>query len=172
MEPDAPSHNLNFAHGIFQQREPAKIPPVDAASVLQRLNFPGSCSHKFPDIPNTHPLVPARTGSPPFRPKQTPIHPAHEFRMSPHHAQFSAATIFWQSFRTPIRPDSTAHVITRTQQRIRQMRTPCDPSDRVSVSLEDGQRTGVWLADVECTDQTVDAGGGDDGAAVFVPVVG
>jgi uncharacterized protein YdiU (UPF0061 family) len=50
------------------------------------------------------------------------------------------------------------------------MRRPCHLSDGVVVTLEELQRT-RGLADVEGADDTVYARDGEDGAAVFVPVV-
>lgn len=52
------------------------------------------------------------------------------------------------------------------------MRTPGDFPDGVVVAGEDGEGALVWGSDVEGADLAVDAGGGDDGGAVFVPVVG
>ena len=40
------------------------------------------------------------------------------------------------------------------------------------MAREDGDGSPVRGADVEGTDQAIDAGGGDDAVSVFVPVVG
>lgn len=51
------------------------------------------------------------------------------------------------------------------------MRTPCDFADGVFMSWEDDERALIWGANIEGADHTVDAGGGDDGWAIFVPIV-
>lgn len=40
------------------------------------------------------------------------------------------------------------------------------------MALQHGDRAALRVPDVEGADRGVDAAGGDDGAAVFVPVVG
>lgn len=52
------------------------------------------------------------------------------------------------------------------------MRRPGQLADRVVVAGEQNLGGSRGLAQVEGADQAVDAGGGEDGAAVFVPVVG
>ena len=51
------------------------------------------------------------------------------------------------------------------------MRAPSDFPDGVVVAGEDGEGALIGGSDVEGADLAVDAGGGDDGGAVFVPVV-
>ena len=52
------------------------------------------------------------------------------------------------------------------------MRTPRHFPDRVVVAGKNSDGSVLRAADVESADQAVDARGGDDAVAVFVPVVG
>lgn len=71
-----------------------------------------------------------------------------------------------------VRPDPTRHVVARAQQHVAEMRAPTHLPHGVLVARQYGRGTLSWTADVEGPDQVVDACGGDDGGAVFVPVVG
>ena len=98
-----------------------------ASRRLSASRFRESSPHAVPDIPDTHSLVPSRTGGPALRPKQTPVDSTNELRMSHHGTHFSSRSrnhahlsipIPLHSLRTPISPHPTRHVITCTQQRI------------------------------------------------------
>lgn len=52
------------------------------------------------------------------------------------------------------------------------MGAPSDFTDGVAVAGKDGEGALVRGTDIESADLAVDAGGGDDGGAVFVPIVG
>ena len=123
--------------------------------------------HRLPNIPNTQPLIPPHTRRPPFLPKHAPINPNRKLRMPSHPPHLPPLPPL-----PPIIPHPTRHIIARAQQRPRQMRTPRHPPNRILMPRHHAQGALPRGADVECADEAVDACSGDDGGAVFVPVVG
>ena len=70
--------------------------------------------HEPSNIPHTNSFVPAAARSPAFTPKQTPIDACRELGMDPHPSSFS-----WNlASLDTVTPDSTGHIITRTEQEI------------------------------------------------------
>lgn len=142
-----------------------------------------SRSHEFPNVPNTNPLIPPRTRGPSLRSKEAPVNSTDKLCMLSHPSQFPShafpislharrTRLQRLSFGAPIRPYTTRHVVTRTQQRVREVWTPCDAPHGIFVPLQDRGGPGVGGAGVEGADETVDACGCDYGGAIFVPVVG
>lgn len=69
-------------------------------------------------------------------------------------------------------PHAAGHVVAGAQEHVAGVRAPGEFADGVVVGGQDGERAlGAAGAEVEGADVSVDAGGGDDGGAVFVPVV-
>lgn len=140
-------------------------------------------------IPTQQPLIPPHRSNPTPGPKKTPIHARRELRMAIHHAQLhprpdrlshpSCSFHWWlwlwlwlRLHSRPIRPQPHRHVVTRTNQNIRRMRTPRQPAHRVLVAQEERHRPARRIPDVEGADRPVDAPRRDDRLAVLVPVVG
>src|ERR1700730_13748810 len=129
---------------------PYHIPPT--------LNF--SLPHNRSNVPNQQPLVPTTASTPPFSPKQAPIHPCHKLGM-PHHptqllpnptrtAHSTKSTPFSaHSHRRSVTPHSTRHIITRTQQHITQMRTPRQLPHRILMPLQQRHRSLRRTSDIK-----------------------
>ena len=136
-------------------------------------------THNGPGIEHTHHLIPSTTSRPPLSPKQTPIHPRHKLGMSSHSPQLSCgqqtpvntSTTLSIPVAAPISPHPARHVVASTEQQIRVVRRPRHLPHRVLMTQKELQRAG-GLTDVEGADHAVYACDGDDGAAIFVPVVG
>lgn len=107
----------------------------------QRMN---ELPHHRPHIPHIQTLIPSHTRTPSLTPKQTPIHPRHKLcmpahppqlnphirpRPSPHHIDIAN-----RPRRCLITPSPTRHIITGTQQHIRQMRRPRHLPNRILMS--------------------------------------
>lgn len=70
-------------------------------------------------------------------------------------------------------PYPACHVVAGAQEHVADVRAPGQLPDGVVVAGQDGEGAlGEAGSDVEGADLAVDAGGRDDGGAVFVPVVG
>lgn len=69
-------------------------------------------------------------------------------------------------------PHAAGHVVAGAQEHVAGVGAPGEFADGVVVGGQDGERAlGAAGAEVEGADVSVDAGGGDDSGAVFVPVV-
>lgn len=132
--------SLRFLHSPFQQTSEdnrntsfSYVQPYPSTlKMIFRGPVASSPSHIFPHIPYTNPLIPPRTRRPPLRPKKTPIDSTHKLRMNTHPTQLPPSTpLLHLSLITRIRPHATRHIITSTQQRIAQMRTPRHPPNRI-----------------------------------------
>lgn len=146
-------------------------------------------------VPHQYLLVPAAARAPSFGAEQTPIHAHGEFSMPPHSPQFSPSSHYHSSCAADtanipvddlgvvefgasaaaaaVGPDPACHVIAGAQEHVAHVGAPGQLADGVVVAGQDGEGAlGKACSDVEGADLSVDARGGDDRAAVFVPVVG
>lgn len=132
--------------------------------------------HNSSRVEHANPFIPSTTGRPPLRPKETPIHARHKFRMSAHPSQLprlhhpSILPLRPSAAAATITPHPARHVVASAEQQIGQMRRPCHFSHCVVVSLQELKWAGR-LADVEGADHTVYPCHSDNSAAIFVPVV-
>lgn len=173
-----------YNYNTVKPNEPDARPrPITVLSpnytVPSMSSYPILRTHQSPHIPNQHPLVPPATRAPALRPKHAPIHPDDELRVPPHPAQLLASSqrhgvrhaFVPHPQGAAVRPHPARHVVTRAQQDVREVRAPGHLPHRVIVTRQHRQRTLVRCSDIEGPDDPVDARGGDDGVAVFVPVV-
>lgn len=143
-----------------------------------------SSLHDCPAIPHHHPLIPPRTRTPPLRSKQTPVHPRHKLRMpshsphlpsSPKHHRILQHILLPRWYPVPhrasIRPHTTRHIITRTQQDITQMRTPTNPPHRILMPRQHRNRPRARHPYIKRADHPVHARRRNNRVPVLVPVV-
>lgn len=153
-------------------------------------------------VPYQDPLVPAAACAPPLGSEQAPVHAHGEFRVPAHSSQFPPSScavavvddVGFVAFDpgdtgrrgcavgvgvgvagavAAVGPHAACHVVAGAQEHVAHVRAPGQFSDRVVVAGQDGEGAlGEAGSDVEGSDLSVDARGGDDGGAVFVPVVG
>ena len=70
-----------------------------------------------------------------------------------------------------IGPDTAGHVISSAEKEVWKVRRPAKLANSVFMADHGGDGALLWRANVECTDNTIHASGGQNGWTVFVPVV-
>lgn len=140
-------------------------------------------------VPDQDLLVPAAACAPPSGSEQAPVHAHGELGVSAHSSQLppssscavAVAAVDEVGFESrpgavavaAVGPDPAGHVVAGAQERVARVGAPGQFADGVVVAGQDGEGAlGGAGSDVEGADLSVDAGGGDDAGAVFVPVVG
>lgn len=96
-----------------------------------------------------------------------PVHDAHLLA--------DTRAVAWTRDDGPLRgavvPQAHRHVVAGADEDVAGVGTPRDLADGVLVALHEGQGPAVGAANVKGADDAVDAGRGDDGVVVLVPVV-
>lgn len=133
-------------------------------------------AHEHVGVPQKHALVPADRGDPAADAKQAPIDARNELGVTVHDAHLLADTRAAgpgdRALRGAVVPQAHRHVVAGADEDVAGVWAPGELADGVLVALHDGLRPAVGVADVKGADDAVDAGGGNDGVVVFVPVVG
>jgi hypothetical protein len=156
---------------------------VSAAGSLSKRTCSPLLLHNRSAVPHHNLLVPSCTRAPPLSSKQAPVHASHKLCVSSHSSHFSSTSIEHgilqhilllqrpHTHSTAIRPHPTRHVITRTQQDIRQMRRPRQLPHRVFMPWQYRDRSMIRHPNIKRPYDTIHSSRRNNRVAVFIPIM-
>ena len=132
-------------------------------------------AHNAADIPDQDPRIPRSRSDPSLSTKEAPVNTTGELGMSLHRTKLARASqVGMGAIRasySSISPELDRHVVGTTDEAIADMRGPSQAANGVLMTAELDHRL-ARVAEVEGTDDGVDASNSNDSVTVLVPIVG
>lgn len=130
-----------------------------------------TASHNGTNIPNQQTLVPADGGAPTLISEHAPIDTNAELCVALHLTELMGTKGWAALSRRSVGPNAAGHVVAGAQQDIAEVGGPGKFTNSILVTLQECQRGGLGLADVNGTDDGVDSSNCENGRTIFIPIM-